>query len=54
MNLASLASILVNIIAPIVLVAAVGYLLAKKMNIEARPLSRTMLYFFTPALVFSS
>jgi len=54
MDLASLASILVNIIMPIVLVAAAGFLLAKTINLEARPLSRTMLYFFTPALVFSS
>jgi predicted permease len=54
MNLASLANILVNIITPIVLVALVGFILAKKIGLEARPLSRTMLYFFTPALVFSS
>lgn len=53
MNLANLASILINIIAPIVLVAVAGFLLAKKLGVEARPLSRTMLYFFTPALVFS-
>lgn len=54
MNLASLANILINIITPIVLVAGVGYLLAKRIGLEARPLSRTMLYFFTPALVFTS
>jgi malate permease and related proteins len=54
MDLASLASILVNIVSPIVLVAAVGFVLAKKLGIEARPLSRTMLYFFIPALVFAS
>lgn len=54
MDLASLVSILVNIISPIVLVAAVGFVLAKKLGVEARPLSRTMLYFFTPALVFAS
>ena len=53
MNLANLASILINIILPIVLIAAVGFTLAKKLNIEARPLSRTMMYFFTPALIFS-
>lgn len=53
MNLANLASILINIIFPIVLIAAVGFTLAKKLGVEARPLSRTMLYFFTPALVFS-
>lgn len=54
MDLASLANILINIITPIVLVAGVGYLLAKRIGLEARPLSRTMLYFFTPALVFAS
>lgn len=54
MNLTALASILINIITPIVLVALVGFVLAKKLGLEARPLSRTMLYFFTPALVFSS
>jgi predicted permease len=53
MNLANLASILINIILPIVLIAAVGFILARKIGLEARPLSRTMLYFFTPALVFS-
>jgi predicted permease len=53
MNLANLASILINIISPIALVAAVGFILAKTLGIEARSLSRTMLYFFTPALVFS-
>lgn len=54
MDLASLGSILVNIISPIVLVAATGYVLAKTIGLEARQLSRAMLYFFTPALVFSS
>lgn len=54
MDFASLAAILVNIISPIVLVAAVGFILAKKLGIDARSLSRTMLYFFTPALVFAS
>ena len=51
MNLAALASILVNIILPVVLVAAVGFVLARTLHVEARPLSRTMLYFFSPALV---
>ncbi len=53
MNLANLVSILINIISPIALVAAVGFILAKTLGIEARSLSRTTLYFFTPALVFS-
>ncbi len=54
MDLASLTSILINIISPIVLVAAVGFILARTLGLEARPYSRLMLYFFTPALVFSS
>ena len=54
MNLAALASILVNIILPVVLVAAVGFVLARTLHVEARALSRTMLYFFSPALVFGS
>lgn len=53
MNLANLASIFVNILLPIVLIAAIGFVLAKKLGLEARPLARTTLYFFTPALVFS-
>ncbi len=54
MDLASLASILINIIAPIVLVAAMGFLLARTKGLEARHFSRAMLYFFTPSLVFTS
>jgi hypothetical protein len=53
MNLSALLSILVNIIAPIVLVAAVGFILGRTLHIQARPFSRMMLYFFTPALIFS-
>lgn len=54
MNLPALAAILINIILPIVLVAGVGFLLARTVRVDARPLSRLMLYFFTPALVFAS
>lgn len=54
MDLSSLASILGNIIAPIVLVAAVGFVLARTLGIDARALSRLMLYFFIPAFIFSS
>ncbi len=54
MDLSSLTSILVNIIAPIVLVAAAGFVLARALAIDARSLSRMMLYFFAPALIFSS
>jgi hypothetical protein len=54
MNLAALPSILINIISPIVLVAAIGFLLAKTIDVDARSISRLMLYLFTPALVFAS
>ncbi|MDE3087780.1 MAG: AEC family transporter [Chloroflexota bacterium] len=54
MNLSALASILINIISPIVLVALAGLVLARTLGIDARPLSRIMLYIFTPALVFGS
>jgi malate permease and related proteins len=54
MTLATLASILINIILPIVLVAGAGFVLARSFSMDARQLSRTMLYFFTPALIFGS
>ncbi len=54
MNLSSLASILINIVFPIVLVALGGFVLARTLNIDARSLSRMMMYFFIPALIFSS
>lgn len=53
-SLQGLFSILVNIILPIVLVAGAGFVLARTLGVDARPLSRTMLYFFTPALIFGS
>ncbi|MBI5302336.1 MAG: AEC family transporter [Chloroflexi bacterium] len=54
MNLTNLASILLNIITPIVLVALAGFVLGRTMNVDARPLSRATLYIFSPALVFTS
>jgi malate permease and related proteins len=54
MDIAALASILVNIILPIILVAGAGFVLARSFSMDARQLSRTMLYFFTPALIFGS
>ncbi|MGE5262568.1 MAG: AEC family transporter [Acidobacteriota bacterium] len=53
-SLQGLLSILINIILPIVLVAGAGFILARTLGVDARPLSRTMLYFFTPALIFGS
>ena len=54
MNLPSFASILVNIILPIVLVAGSGFLAARFLHAQAREVSRLMMYVFTPALIFSS
>ena len=54
MNLSSFASILINIILPIVLVAGSGFILARTLRVEARDMSRLMMYVFTPALIFSS
>jgi len=50
----SLTSIIIDIILPIALVASAGFILARRLNIDARPLSQAMLYFFAPVLVFSS
>lgn len=53
MNLAALAAILVNIIAPIVIVAFLGFVLARALDLDPRALSRLTLYLFSPALVFT-
>ncbi len=54
MNLAALASILVNIIAPIVIVAFLGFVLGRALDLDPRALARLTLYLFSPALVFTS
>ena len=54
MNPSSFASILVNIILPIVLVAGSGFLAARLLHVQARDASRLTVYVFTPALIFSS
>jgi malate permease and related proteins len=54
MFLVSLASIAVNVMLPIALVAAAGFALARTLRIDARPLSQSTLYFFSPVLVFVS
>lgn len=54
MSFPGLASILFNVILPIVLVAGAGFILARTLEVDPRSLSRVMLYFFTPALIFSS
>lgn len=54
MTLSSLASILLNIIAPIVLITAVGYYLGRVLTLDSRSLSRLALYLFAPALIFNN
>lgn len=54
MSPAALVSIFVNIIAPIAVVALLGWVLGKAFAIDPRHLSRLMLYLFSPALIFTS
>jgi predicted permease len=54
MFLFSLASISISVMLPIALVAVAGYVLARAIRIDARPLSQATLYFFSPVLVFVS
>lgn len=54
MDIAELFSILVNIIAPVMVVAAFGLLLARKFSLDSRTLSRLSLYLFSPTLTFTS
>jgi predicted permease len=54
MFILSLATISINVMLPIALVAAAGYILARTLKVDARPLSQSTLYFFSPVLVFVS
>jgi len=54
MFLLSLASIATHVMLPVALVAAAGFALARAFKIDARPLSQSTLYFFSPVLVFVS
>jgi predicted permease len=54
MNLSAFTSTLINIILPIILVAGFGFVLARTLHVQARDMSRLMMYVFTPALIFSS
>lgn len=53
-SLAELVSILLNIVAPVMAVAAIGYVLARSFSLDTRVLSKLSLYFFSPALTFVS
>ncbi len=54
MNIAEPIFILVNIILPVLLVAALGLILARKFSFDSRTLSRLSLYLFSPTLTFTS
>jgi len=47
-----LLSIMLNVIAPIMLVMSIGYLIGKKFNPDPRSISVFLIYLFTPSLVF--
>ncbi|HEX9118338.1 MAG TPA: AEC family transporter, partial [Anaerolineae bacterium] len=51
--LSVLLSILVDDILPILLVAAVGFLLARILHAESRTLSRITFYALSPGLIFN-
>lgn len=48
-----LLSLFLNNLLPIFLVAGVGYLLARFLNVNPRPLSQVVFYAFSPCLVFN-
>lgn len=45
-------SVLINVLIPIILIFAIGYLLQKRQAVDIRPVSAVALYVLTPALVF--
>src|SRR5690554_3919787 len=49
--MAGLFQILYTVISPIFLIAAVGWVLDRRMEIDPRPLSRLLIYVFSPCLV---
>src|SRR3989304_165040 len=53
MNIAELVSILLNIIAPVIAIAALGFILARVFQVDIRSLTRLSLYLFSPALTFT-
>lgn len=48
----ALLDIMINVIAPIMLVMSIGYIIGKQYNPDPRSLSVFLIYLFTPALVF--
>ena len=53
MSLSELFATFVNNILPIMLISAVGFVLGKTLNIDARSIGRVSFYFFGPVLVFN-
>lgn len=48
------AVVLINNVIPVFVVAALGYIAARPLNLDGRTISRMALYLLTPALVFNS
>ena len=53
MSLSELFVTFANNLLPIMLISAAGFVLGKKLNIDARSVGRTSFYFFSPVLVFN-
>lgn len=53
MSLTALLNTFANNILPIMLISLVGYLLGKKLNVDARAIGRITFYFLSPMLVFN-
>lgn len=49
----TLASLFINNLFPILLIAGIGYLCGKYLNVEPRSLSRVIFYVFSPCLIFN-
>lgn len=52
--LLELIQIFVDNISPILAIAAVGFVLGRRMDIDPRPLGRVIFYVFSPALIFNA
>jgi predicted permease len=52
--LSGLVNLFLNNLAPILLIAVGGYVLGKRFQIDPRPFSQVVFYFFSPCLVFNS
>jgi malate permease and related proteins len=53
MSLSELFATFANNILPIMLISAAGFVLGKRLNIDARSVGRIAFYFFSPVLVFN-